>query len=55
MNFNLNIAKKLPAYIVGVALVTGAAMGVIGAFETSSYMRTEVESKLVGILDSNTF
>ncbi|MBT3790990.1 MAG: cache and HAMP domain-containing protein [Alphaproteobacteria bacterium] len=52
MNFNLNIAKKLPAYIVGVALVTGAAMGVIGAFETSSYMRTEVESKLVGILDS---
>ncbi|MBT4018917.1 MAG: HAMP domain-containing protein [Alphaproteobacteria bacterium] len=52
MNISLKIAQKLPAYIIGAALVTGVAIGGISQYEAEDFLTVEVESKLIGIMES---
>jgi methyl-accepting chemotaxis protein len=52
MNINLKIAQKLPAYIIGAALATGIVIGGMAQYEADQFLTAEVESKLIGIMES---
>ena len=52
MKANLKISFKLPAFIVGAALISGLAVGVANDFTAEAQLHSEVEQKLVGIMES---
>jgi methyl-accepting chemotaxis protein len=52
MAFNLKIAQKLPAYIIGASLMTGLTIGGIAQYQAGEFLTAEVESKLIGIMES---
>jgi methyl-accepting chemotaxis protein len=52
MKLDFKISFKLPAYIVGAALVSGLAIGVANDLTAEAQLHAEVEQKLVGIMES---
>ena len=52
MSISLTIAQKLPAYIIGAALLTGVTIGGISQYQAGEFLTAEVESKLTGIMES---
>jgi len=52
MKANLKISIKLPLFIAGAALISGIAIGIANDITAEHQLKTEVEQKLIGIMES---
>jgi methyl-accepting chemotaxis protein len=52
MNANLKISIKLPLFIAGAALISGIAIGIANDITAERQLKSEVEQKLIGIMES---